>query len=262
MHPARGQHKATCSENLLAASQQPGESRAFAELETTTTFGVAARKAAAAEIVAKHTDQPMFSCGSLAPKNRGGCMDHGVLRAKEPWEASDGTVFLLRELAAVTPAAVAERLPALAQLAGMQHFEHAPKLRETVWSCLPVIARRVGKKVFKGQVDLFLDPLFKDLRCEAQLCRCAAGKCVAALRDWFGMSVLAGRLDDWQKRQLMMCRDIPEKLVWSGADEAEFAAPAVQAEASTTPKKPKPGGVAERLMALPPGSAIPNLLGK
>lgn len=45
--------------------------------------------------------QVMFSCGSLAPKLQrgGGCMDHGFTRQREPWEASDGAVYLLRELA-------------------------------------------------------------------------------------------------------------------------------------------------------------------
>jgi hypothetical protein len=30
-------------------------------------------------------------------------MDHGFTRAKEPWECSDGAIYLLRELSAVKP---------------------------------------------------------------------------------------------------------------------------------------------------------------
>ena len=42
----------------------------------------------------------MYSCGSLAPKLKrgGGCMDHGFTRAQEPWEMTDGAIYLLREL--------------------------------------------------------------------------------------------------------------------------------------------------------------------
>lgn len=62
----------------MAAEQQEPESKTFTALEATTTFGVAAarRQALDAEIE-RHTDQAMFSCGSLAPKLRAGsCMDH------------------------------------------------------------------------------------------------------------------------------------------------------------------------------------------
>jgi hypothetical protein len=46
----------------------------------------------------------MFFCGILAPKLRaGGCSVHGFPRTKEPWEASDGAIFLLRELDSVRP---------------------------------------------------------------------------------------------------------------------------------------------------------------
>ena len=39
--------------------------------------------------------QEVYSCGSLAPKLRkGGCMDHGHSRKKEPWEATDGGCIL------------------------------------------------------------------------------------------------------------------------------------------------------------------------
>lgn len=48
-------------------------------LENTTTFGVALPKRPAVPDP-KHTDKAMFSCGSLAPKLKGGCMDHGFSR--------------------------------------------------------------------------------------------------------------------------------------------------------------------------------------
>ena len=38
-----------------------------------------------------HTDQQMYSCGSLAPKmKRGGCMDSAFHRPAQPWERSEG----------------------------------------------------------------------------------------------------------------------------------------------------------------------------
>lgn len=55
----------------------------------------------------------MFSCGSLGPKLKrgGGCMDHGFTREKEPWEASDGALYMLRELASIRPDDIPQFLP-------------------------------------------------------------------------------------------------------------------------------------------------------
>ena len=40
---------------------------------------------------AAHTDQQMYSCGSLAPKmRRGGCMDSNFHKPSQPWEKSEG----------------------------------------------------------------------------------------------------------------------------------------------------------------------------
>lgn len=49
-----------------------------------------------------HTNQVMYSCGSLAPKLRrgGGCSDHGFVRPKEGWEVSEGGLLVWRELIA------------------------------------------------------------------------------------------------------------------------------------------------------------------
>lgn len=49
---------------------------------------------------AAHTDQTMYSCGSLAPKLRrgGGCSDHGFVRPREMWEVAEGGILLWRAL--------------------------------------------------------------------------------------------------------------------------------------------------------------------
>ncbi|KAI7841245.1 hypothetical protein COHA_005082 [Chlorella ohadii] len=197
-------------EMVLQAREQPEDSRAYGSLENTTLFGVAAQRARANDPVL-HTDKTMFSCGSLAPKlQRGGsCMDHGFARAKEPWEASDGAVYMLRELSAVAPTAVPEFLPALAELARLQHFAHAANLHETIWKQLPVIAENVGKKVFKPYLEDFLGPLFRSLTCGHRLCEAAAGRCIGALRDLIGPNIFAGRLSDDQRQLMQSSPDVP-----------------------------------------------------
>ena len=67
---------------LPRAREQAPDSKQFGSLSNTTTFGVAAQRAARANDANLHTDQTMFSCGSLAPKLQrgGGCVDHGFAR--------------------------------------------------------------------------------------------------------------------------------------------------------------------------------------
>ena len=73
--------------------------------------------------------------------------DWRARRERQAWEAAEGAVHALAELAAADPGAAAPLLPLLADAARVDHFGAAPMLRETVWRRLPDIARGVGKKV-------------------------------------------------------------------------------------------------------------------
>lgn len=169
-------------------------------------------------------------------------------RPKQPWEASDGAIYLLRALAAVDPDAVANFLPRMAELGTVRHFDHANNLRETLWNCLPVLAASMGKKAFKPYLDPFLEAMFFDLKCDHPLCECAAGKCIAAFRDMLGTKIFAGRLDTVQLRELDQNQNIP----------APAPAPALAARTSTPVKE----GFAEALSRLGPGAQIPSLLSR
>lgn len=123
--------------------------------------------------------------------------------AKEPWEASDGAVHMVKELASVAPDAAAEFIPALSELASLSSFQHAFNLHETIWRALPDICKGLGVKAFKAaHLESFLHPLFADLRCGHQLAEAAAGRCISALRDAVGPRIFAGRLNDAQQRAM------------------------------------------------------------
>jgi hypothetical protein len=75
-----------CRELLPQAYQQPGESQKYSDLENTTTFGVAARRKRDND-PAVHSNQDMFSCGSLSARfsterlvRSDGCNDYGFAR--------------------------------------------------------------------------------------------------------------------------------------------------------------------------------------
>ena len=84
-----------------AKTDQAEKSETLKSLTNETQFGVAKDKPHvqnADDLM--HENNQMYSCGSLAPKLKrgGGCMDHGFQRAQEPWEMSDGCIFLIQEL--------------------------------------------------------------------------------------------------------------------------------------------------------------------
>jgi len=199
-------------EMLPMAKDQPEDSRAHGGLENTTLFGVAAKRAERANDPQLHTDKTMFSCGSLAPKlsRGGGCVDHGFAREREPWEASDGAVYMLRELSGVAPAEEVVRfMPTLAEVSRLTHFSHCLNLQETVWKVLPVVASRVGKKAFKPYLEEFLEPMFRGLASGHRLCEAAAGRCIGEIRDLIGPGIFEGRLSDDQKHAMRTSHDVP-----------------------------------------------------
>jgi hypothetical protein len=118
-------------------------------------------------------------------------------------------MWLLKELAAVSPDLVCKKLPEASELAPLRHFDRCHKLHETIWSTLPGIAQGVGKRRFKPFLELYLPDMFEDLQCGNQLCEAAAGCCIAFFREWLGQSIFSARLDDEQLLQLKNCTKIP-----------------------------------------------------
>ena len=112
-----------------------------------------------------HSNNQLYSCGSLAPKLKrgGGCMDHGFTRGREMWELTDGAIFILREIAHIEEMQdlVVKNFENISTLAYIDHFKHAHTLKETNFKSMPVILKGVGKKKFRGYIELYLDPVFR-----------------------------------------------------------------------------------------------------
>ena len=65
-----------------------------------------------------------------------------VTRASEPWEFSDGAVYLVRELCSVDPAKGVVFFEELADIARLTQFVQADCLRETIWKQVQRTSRR------------------------------------------------------------------------------------------------------------------------
>jgi hypothetical protein len=166
-----------------------------------------------------HTDSQLYSCGSLAPKlnkkagaGRIGCGNCDVNRPKSPWEATDGCLYLIRQLIVVcsaedstTPMPDDEIIALLREVADVcrvRHFPQADEMRATLWRQLPIIAHALGKQRFKRlYLDVFMELLFSSLesRSSSQLSQHAAAQCAEELSEFVGAAIFRARLEDYQQ---------------------------------------------------------------
>lgn len=168
--------------------------------------------------IESHTDSQLYSCGSLAPKlkkgsvgrkegaGRIGCSSCDITRPRSPWEATDGCIYLLREILVKRPDLsddiVLPLLTELADVCRVKHFPQGDDLRTTLWRQLPYIATTLGKQRFKRlYLGLFLDLLMQNLEesTASALSKHAAGQCAEELAQLVGPRIFRGRLDDFQQ---------------------------------------------------------------
>lgn len=178
-----------------------------------------------------HTNSQLYSCGSLAPKlgkgrkdgaGRIGCCNGALTRERMPWEATDGCIYLIRELcvrctgsgeAAAQGVVLSDEvlLPLLTELEDVcrcKHFPQSDDMRATLWRQLPIMANALGKNRFKRQyLHIFLDLLAANLDADrsgsgaSQLSVHAAGQCAEELARLVGFGIFRGRLEaegEWQ----------------------------------------------------------------
>jgi hypothetical protein len=71
-------------------------------------------------------------------------------------------VYLLSELSQIPDLShsVFTAVPLVAEACHYHHYTHHVMFLETVCKQLPLLAKGVGKKVFKSIVEEFLDPIF------------------------------------------------------------------------------------------------------
>eukprot|EP00057_Strongylocentrotus_purpuratus_P004297 XP_003728420.1 PREDICTED: uncharacterized protein LOC100889564 [Strongylocentrotus purpuratus] len=198
---------AKVSEGIKGLENQPKTSERYSGLEKgPATYGLV--KQLRDNDMDLHSNQQMYSCGSLAPKmgrgREGGCMDHKFRRPPEAWEKCDGCILLLSELSAIQSLAaeVASSLPLVAEASRKQDYPQHVCLLETICKQLPALGKNLGKRHFKPHLELFFDPIFEALSCDNALTSTAAGQCLDALGNFLGPNILRGRIEQYNPHYL------------------------------------------------------------
>ncbi|XP_005089198.1 uncharacterized protein LOC101848704 [Aplysia californica] len=203
---------AKIKEGFEKIKDQPASSEKYGSLEKTpATYGVV--KQLRDNDMDLHTDQQMYSCGSLAPKmgRGGGCMDHKFRKPSEPWELADGCVNLLAELSHVpaVTAKVGNLVPAMATACNTKDYTHYNNFLETVCRQLPNLAKGLGKRPFKMYLEMFLDYIFDALESDVALTSAAASQCLIDLSLFLGAGIFRGRIENYNSMYLRRFDSIP-----------------------------------------------------
>lgn len=168
---------------LPRVEEQPENSRVFSDYTPSGPFSVPRPLAVSLDDRETVTDpsvtnKTMYSCGSLAPKTlrrkkllaQGGCMNCSEDLDHQPWEASEGMIHLVVELASLlaglasvggdggpTSALHAQRLdelaelmPLLARAFGCSHYHHSHLLKQRVCERLPSLAASLQSRLAQG----------------------------------------------------------------------------------------------------------------
>ena len=190
----------TVTVGLKEVDSQPATADRFSSIsKTPATYGVVKRLHD--NDPSLHSNQQMFSCGSLAPKMRrgGGCSDHTVKRPSEPWEMTDGCISLLGEMSSVEQAHiyVINVLPLVVTAAEHKHYIQHVHLLETICRELLKIAVGLGKRLFKPHLEQFFEPVFAALNCDNALTKVAACDCLDGISKFIGPNILRGRIEQY-----------------------------------------------------------------
>lgn len=183
--------------HMARASAQSTDPAVAGDPARNTGYGAAA-KLARDNNVALHTNQVMYSCGSLAPKLRrgGGCMDHGFSRPKQAWEEADGGAKLWRRVAAAGPDGARLASGALAEVAQAAKvaadlpFDHQMAFSEAICGEIAAAASMLDQQVpwAEGDVQKLAASVEKMRKCGHRRVQTAAAGAARALRAAVGFA--------------------------------------------------------------------------
>lgn len=98
---------------------------------------------------------------------------------------------------------IVKNLENLSNLGYIDHFKHSHSLRETLFKSLVKILRNIGKKKFRGYVELFLDPTFRNAKNQDNLnMALAAQDFILEMEKTYGAGIFKAILESHDDRYI------------------------------------------------------------
>ncbi|KAM7535399.1 hypothetical protein Aperf_G00000091356 [Anoplocephala perfoliata] len=146
-----------------------------------------------------HTNQVMYSCGSLATTAKGGIghgLDDTFQRPSQPWERADGAIRLIGEMGIYAPQKVTDKLlEKMVTAASFTHYPHHPYLLQTACYTIMLLCEGMRKSDFKRNLDILLPVLAFAVSADQPLAVAAAEESLVTLSHVLGPTVLRSRIE-------------------------------------------------------------------
>lgn len=120
----------------------------------------------------------------------------------------------------------------VADLGYVDHFKHSSSLKEQLFKSLTAICSNdgLGKKKFRGLVELYLDPAFRNTNHTSQNCAVAAQDFINSLSKVFGENISRAIIESHDSKYLAEYDQIKQQLSgMSGPGMQDFIYPGASA---------------------------------
>ncbi|KAG5450139.1 hypothetical protein CSKR_113241 [Clonorchis sinensis] len=148
---------------------------------------------------ARHTDQTMYSCGSLAPTGFKASERPAGLnqRPTEPWEHADGALRLIGQIAECSPQIFTDDLvDKMLKACEYKHYTHYPYLLDTACNVVIQLYKGLEKPRFKRHLDNLLILLTNAFESQLPLAILACKETLEFLSAHVGPNVIRGRIEN------------------------------------------------------------------
>ncbi|KER19831.1 hypothetical protein T265_11497 [Opisthorchis viverrini] len=148
---------------------------------------------------ARHTDQTMYSCGSLAPTGFKAIERPVGLnqRPTEPWEHADGALRLIGQIAECSPQIFTDDLVyKMLTACEYKHYTHYPYLLDTACNVVIQLYKGLEKTRFKRHLDNLLILLTTAFESQLPLAVLACKETLEFLSTHVGPNVIRGRVEN------------------------------------------------------------------
>merc|ERR1711964_888712 len=134
--------------------------------------------------------------------------DHGFSRSKQPWESTDGAIYLFRELSIIDKEFILNSMENLIDITRIDHFSHSVYLHENIWKSIPIIAKNIGKNPFKQTLEIIIPQLFNHAKSHHRNLSIIAIDCILAINKFIGPNIFKSRVENLGLEYLELFKNI------------------------------------------------------
>jgi len=133
------------------------------------------------------------------------CFGYMCQHGHEPWQYTDGCIFLLKELISINPQYFNVFIYQICEIASMRSYPQLPQIQQTIWNNISLMAKSIGDRKFRTHLEIILLPMIEALECKNQAAEMAAANCIQFCNTFIGPKFFKPRLKPDQLNIIQKC---------------------------------------------------------